>query len=306
MSYNSIATAPGSDLWKEARTGVITATKLSLVLGFSVPENAKTLGIKANSAVISMQRTEDCFAELRGSAHPDKKIATVAMEWGTIHELNCVALLLKKPKLVQQLQGYEKVEVCEWGLVPLSISELAPELYDCIPDIRAFPQLAASPDGELLCYKDALDTSPDRLALECKCPCPFIPNTGADDVAYQWLTTNTPSKLSPHYYAQVQLEMLVLGVQKALYMIYGPIWTVTFIVPLDMTWCRYMLQFVAKLHADHVVKGEAVTDSMYRNLKDYKKFLEHTKSVCNKSMSITTKVKSVPEPGKNTKHYMDK
>jgi hypothetical protein len=227
------------------------------------------------------------------------------MEWGKIHELNCVALLLRQPKKIQQLEGYAKVEVCEWGLLPLSISGLAPELLGCIPDILSFPQLAASPDGELLCYKDALDSTPDRLALECKCPCPFVPNTGPDDCAYLWVNTNRPSKLSPHHYAQVQLEMLVLGVESALYMTYTPNWTHTFLVPLDMIWCTYMLQFVAVLYAAHVVKRVVVSDSMYRELKDYKRFLEHTKSVCDKCISTTTKAKSVPEPGTNTKYYLD-
>jgi hypothetical protein len=275
------------------------------MLGFSVPKNAQILGISSASAMSDHNKTMQCFRELSGGGRvndQDMSTNSCASHWGIRHEPNCDALLLNNADKISHLQGYSKVVLLECGLNVLDTNTLPLDVTKGW-DISKLPRMAASPDGELRCYKptDTMNTDPDRICVEYKCFCPFASNGDG----FIWRGDGSrPSSLMPHHFAQCQLQMLTMGVNKTLLLSYGPVSTKVMRIDLDMQWCNVMLQLVSLMHEEHVLKPMDVpVDYCVKYGKGYIDFLHYTKKACAHAFASACTVNSIK--GSDKERFLD-
>jgi hypothetical protein len=135
-------------IWFAARTNVVTASRLGQVLGFCEVSAQQTLCLKK----ADHQRTVACFQHLiHCQSHSEP---TIAMQWGTVHEANCQALLLMHHTSISHLGAYSHVQLQERGLCLIDAAALPQEVIrEC--ELASLPKLGASPDGLLVCFDEA-------------------------------------------------------------------------------------------------------------------------------------------------------
>ena len=279
----------GGAAWLALRQGCLTASNVAAFLGFQEPDAAKVLGMSSawqSAGKGAAMRQQLLMPQQAGSSSSSSSStgtnAGPQLQWGLQHEANGRKLLISTRTWHKQLpafHGVTSVRLQEQGFHQLSQQHLA-ALGSHLPEgfsLQQLPPMGASPDDVLLAEGP---TGLKRYAVEYKATFPFVlAKQGKENTAmqlYEYVPgKHRPKVLLPLHYAQMQLQMLVLGVDSCLYVSYGVNKSVVTLIPFCPEWCGEMLTWVG-----HFWANPAAPSSDAKAKEAYASFLKLTGSKC--------------------------
>lgn len=268
--------------WLFLRSKRITASKFKDILGFGEPESAEILGLNFGTHADSVMEYERMRTFLPKSIRREEEpsivkekfgdLAMIRMGWGTEHEPNAIATLMK---------AYDDMYVMETGLWTSKIT------FNNSDDIL---RLGASPDG--LIYVNG-EKQPSEL-LEAKCGCPFFWNESARVYYYR---KREPFDVVPCYYIpQIQGQLAICRqILPSLKRTKFTTWTCggcnVFHVEYNQEYCDLMFRFLARFQSEFVRRGVEPPLNFYHDEKhpmhdDYMKLLRMTLHISRNSVMV--------------------
>ena len=122
----------------------------------------------------------------------------------------------------------------------------------------------------------------EQLLGEFKSMFPYAP-TPEGAFAYKWLPhKQPPATPPPHYFAQCQLQMLVLGVPECVLVYHTISKSKVFKLELDAEWCMSMLGVLSQLTRHYITPKVVPPVDFGQGLEGYTDFLDLTKKLCSK------------------------
>jgi hypothetical protein len=268
-----------SDLWLALR-GDVTATSVSTVLGFSDKCGIALLGAGRSGCIEDHAKVGHVFMQLKDGIAAPIIPCNHAMDWGTLHEGNCK---------ITAMRALPDMQMREVGVAELQVDALSGDLVQGV-DLGALPRFTASPDGlavlgqescSILLKGTLCNLAPGtRVLFEAKCRTPFV--TDKDPTKLKFLGSQVPpaKKVSPDWYAQVQLGMLAADVGVAVLAVYATGKTMIVCIPRDDIWCNMMLKSVQWFMQTYVKENKLPAAGFCRGMPRCVEFMKRTKDQC--------------------------
>ena len=261
----------GSDGWRRARDGLVTASQLGARLGFRETSAAKALGVKYTDHSSAVQVYSSSATPLPDSPQ---------LAWGRAHEPNSRLLLQQRLTSIPGFEHAHKFTLRETGL--------------WVKHREGAVSVGASPD-------DLLDLnlrgSSSTYLVEYKSRFPF--RAEKENGGYAVLTPAQrapPAQLCPTHFAQLQLGMHVTGTKAALLLQYGVDTTFVWQVQASEAWCSSMLPVLDAFNAAYLGKGADLPANFGDKSSvavQYRQLLELTKQLLADSNSVS-KIAELP------------
>ncbi|KAK4522723.1 hypothetical protein GAYE_PCTG14G0613 [Galdieria yellowstonensis] len=287
--------------WKIARSfSQVSASTLWRILGFGERKAATFLGVPS-----SMKGHHHALYAWKSLMNPSFEevydpISKVRMEWGHSHEANCLLAFL------EYMHSLQDIRMQEVGLFVLEKEQILPQwniLYEELPTI------SASPDALFRVRNTNGIWSPWQLC-EAKSRCPFVPRNlalsleSSQEIAspngdsvlgkqkdmssyshWSFIHLRPLEKLSPLYFAQMQLQMLCANIEEQGYLIS---YSVTkgsnvFQVTRNNEWLGACLFFVREFYRRYGTadSNKYPPDDFFWDIPRYYEFLQLTKELTN-------------------------
>ncbi|EME30220.1 hypothetical protein Gasu2_26940 [Galdieria sulphuraria] len=287
-----------SEEWKIARSfSQVSASTLWKILGFGERRAATFLGLpnsmKGHHHAIHAWKSllNPSFEEVYDS------VSKIRLKWGHSHEANCLLAFL------EYMHSFQDIRMQEVGLFVLEKGQVLPQWNIFYEEL---PTISASPDALFRVRKTNGVWSVWQLC-EAKCRCPFVPRIVASSL-HSSLETSSPEKgplfrnkdilnyanwsflnfrplekLSPIYFAQMQLQMLCANIEEQGYLIS---YSVTkgsniFQVTRSNEWLGACLSFVREFYNRYGRKESSAypPDDFFWDVPGYQDFLQLTKDL---------------------------
>jgi len=289
-----------SKRWHELRSNRITASNLSRALGMFNERAGKKLGLsktylnsnsdalqcKLFKSLLTVEElknvfglTEDEISTVKSNPVEDPTLPEtitkqVFMDWGTNHELNCVATFLF------DFDMESDSIFCETGFYTITKPRMLQilsenDLSSVGLTFESIPPLGSSPDGLLKHKNEEFPHS----SVEIKCPTSFVPQyvrkgePTPPSPVFCYLKKKPHEEVPVHYLPQIYAHMLATNTKQCYYMS----WTVTcgckvYRVEFNKTYCLEMLYWLSRFY-QCVKSGQEIDMVSVAEDERYVKFL---------------------------------
>lgn len=287
-----------SEEWKIARGySQVSASTLWKVLGFGERKAASFLGLPN-----SMKGHHHAFHAWKSLVNPSfeeayDSVSKVRMEWGHSHEANCLLAFL------EYMHSFQDIRMQEVGLFVLERDQILPQWNISYEEL---PTISASPDA-LFRVRNGNGIWSTWQLCEAKSRCPFVPRnisyssessleiaspepfllSRKEDMlnskSWSFFNCRPLEKLSPIYFAQMQLQMLCANIEELGYLIS---YSVTkgsnvFQVARSNEWLGACLSFVREFYERYGTTKSNIylPDDFFWDIPGYVDFLQLTKDL---------------------------
>eukprot|EP00871_Galdieria_phlegrea_P000304 jgi/Galph1/1274/GphlegSOOS_G6041.1 len=283
-----------SEEWEMVRRfSQVSASSAWRLLGFGESNAATILGIPTgmrghHHAMLAWKSLLDhSFEELFDN------VSKTRMEWGQHHETNCLLTFL------EYIRSMKDIRMQEVGLFVLQKEQILPQWSI---EYEELPTISASPDA-LFRTRQSNGVWSGWEICEAKCRCPFVPKSlvvsrdSLKDITQennswgetkemkqvQWSFVNLRplQKLSPYYYAQLQLQMLCSDIAEKGYLI---AFSVTngcniFQVVRNDAWLEHCLYFIREFYQRYgnLQHPSPPPVNYFWNMPRYQEFIQLTR-----------------------------
>ncbi|GJQ09859.1 hypothetical protein GpartN1_g1650.t1 [Galdieria partita] len=289
-----------SEEWKIARSfSQVSASTLWKILGFGESKASTLLGLPS-----SMKGHHHAVHAWKSLLNPSfeevyDSVSKIRLEWGHSHEANCLLAFL------EYMHSFQDIRMQEVGLFVLEKGQILPEWNICYEEL---PTISASPDALFRVRNVNGVWNPWQLC-EAKSRCPFVPRvvsssldssheiSSSEKISFSrkedtmththwaFLNFRPLEKLSPIYFAQMQLQMLCANIEEEGYLIS---YSVTkgsnvFQVARNNEWLGACLSFVREFYNRYGRKDSNVDppDNFFWGHTGYQDFLQFTKELAS-------------------------